>query len=255
MQLLPADGYMNPSSSTIGEQRQWKAHPLTLKGTLNEGDVRKGETTICKFLVLSRWHNEYGKAFNAKQFTLNLSTTHGEDLCKYASYAAYQTGSNKIFYLHEHFKSKVWAEVERTGFAADSTYQIPYRPPSQLRLIHLTRMVNVTETQYHRYQTHDDPSRHAELRSDGEFQMHFSVTFLSKFCCVRWLSRNFLRPKSNFLSLAQRGAARKNLANFCDAHLEAVASTARGPAEPPPPPVPCFDNANHRRLHVGRPRQ
>ena len=31
-----------------------------------------------------------------------------------------------------------------------------------------------------------------------EFQMHFSVTFLSKFCCVRWLSRNFLRPKSVF---------------------------------------------------------
>ena len=96
--LLPADGYMNPSSSTIDQQRQWKAHPLTLKGTLNEGDVRKGETTMCKFLVLSRWHNEYGKAFNAKQFTLNLSTTHGEDLSKYASYAAYITGSNKIFY-------------------------------------------------------------------------------------------------------------------------------------------------------------
>ena len=166
MQLLPADGYMNPCSSTIGEQRQWKAHPLTLKGTLNEGDVRKGETTMCKFLVDSRWCNEYGKAFNAKQFTLNLSTTHGEDLSKYASYAAYQTGSNKIFYLHEHFKSKVWAEVERTGFAEDSTFQIPYRPSSQLRLIHLTRMVNVTETQYHRYQAHDDPSRHAELRSD-----------------------------------------------------------------------------------------
>ena len=166
MGLLPADGYMNPSSSMIDQQRQWKAHPLTLKGTLNEGDVRKGEVIMCKFLTLSRWHNEYGKAFNAKQFTLNLSTTHGDDLSKYASYDAYTTGSNKIFYLHEHFKSKVWEEVERTGFAEDSTYQIPYRPSSQLRLIHLTRMVNVTETQYARFQAHNDPSRHAELRSD-----------------------------------------------------------------------------------------
>ena len=164
--LLPADGYMNPASSMIDQQRQWKAHPLTLKGTLNEGDVRKGENTMGKFLTLSRWHNEYGKAFNAKQFTLNLSTTHGDDLSKYASYDAYTTGSNKIFYLHEHFKSKVWEEVERTGFAEDSTYQIPYRPSSQLRLIHLTRMVNVTETQYARFQAHNDPTRHAELRSD-----------------------------------------------------------------------------------------
>ena len=123
--LLPADGYMNPSSSAIGEQRQWKAHPLTLKGTLNEGDVRKGETTMCKFLVDRRWCNEYGKAFNVKQFILHLSTTHGEDLSIFASYAAYQTGSNKIFYLHEHYKSKVWADVERTGFAEDSIFQIP----------------------------------------------------------------------------------------------------------------------------------
>ena len=164
--LLPADGYMNPSSSIIDQQRQWKAHPLTLKGTLNEGDVRKGEVTMSKFLTLSRWHNEYGKAFNAKQFTLNLSTTHGDDLSKFASYDAYITGSNKIFYLHEHFKSKVWAEVERTGFAEDSTYQIPYRPSSQLKLIHLTRMVNVTDVQYARFAMHNDASRHAELRSD-----------------------------------------------------------------------------------------
>ena len=41
--LLPADGYMNPASSVNDQQRQYKAHPLTLKGTLNEGDVRKGE--------------------------------------------------------------------------------------------------------------------------------------------------------------------------------------------------------------------
>ena len=157
---------MNPASSVNDQQRQYKAHPLTLKGTLNEGDVRKGENTMGKFLVHSRWHNEYGKAFNAKQFALNLSTTHGDDLVKYASYAAYLTGSNKIFYLHEHFKSKVWEEVERTGFAEDSTYQIPYRPSSQLKLIHLTRMVNVTEAQYARFQSHDDPTRHAELRPE-----------------------------------------------------------------------------------------
>ena len=164
--LLPADGYMNPSSSIIDQQRQWKAHPLTLKGTLNEGDVRKGEVIMSKFLTLSRWHNEYGKAFNAKQFTLNLSTTHGDDLSKYASYDAYITGSNKIFYLHEHFKSKVWAEVERTGFAEDSTHQIPYRPSSQLKLIHLTRMVNVTDVQYARFAMHNGASRHAELRPE-----------------------------------------------------------------------------------------
>ena len=75
IQTLPADGYMNPSSSPIAEQRQYKAHPLTLKGTLNEGDVRKGETTMGKFLADRRWCNEYGKAFNVKQFILHLSTT------------------------------------------------------------------------------------------------------------------------------------------------------------------------------------
>ena len=64
----------------------------------------------------------YHKAFNVKQFILHLSTTHGEDLSKFASYPAYLTGSNKIFYLHEHYKSKVWADVERTGFADDSIF-------------------------------------------------------------------------------------------------------------------------------------
>jgi hypothetical protein len=63
---------------------------------------------------------------------LNLSTTHAEDLCSYASYGAYLTGSNKIFYLHEHFKAVVWREVETTGFATDSTDQIPFRPAAQL---------------------------------------------------------------------------------------------------------------------------
>ena len=163
---LPADGYMNPCSSPVAEQRQYKAHPLTLKGTLNEGDVRKGETTMGKFLADRRWCNEYGKAFNVKQFILHLSTTHAVDLATFASYQAYLTGSNKIFYLHEYFKARVWADVERTGFAQDSLYQIPYRPTSQLKLVHLTTMVNVTETQYRRYQDHNDSVKHAELRHD-----------------------------------------------------------------------------------------
>ena len=164
--LLPADGYMNTCSSVVDQQLQWKAHPLTLKGTLNEGDVRKGEITMLKFLLTARWFNEYGKAYNAKQFCLNLSTTHGGDLCKFASYDAYITGSNKIFYLHEHFKAKVWVDVEKTGFAEESTYQIPYRPSSQLKLVHLTRMVYVTAAQHARYAAHADAFRHSELRPE-----------------------------------------------------------------------------------------
>ena len=62
---------------------------------------------MSKFLNQNRWFTEYGKAYNAKQFILNMSTTHAEDLCNFASYDAYLTGSNKIFYLHAHFKSKV----------------------------------------------------------------------------------------------------------------------------------------------------
>ena len=163
---LPADGYMNPCSSPVAAQRQYKAHPLTLKGTLNEGDVRKGETPMGKFLAEKRWCNEHGKAFNVKQFILHLSTTHAVDLATFASYPAYTTGSNKIFYLHEYFKSTVWSDVERTGSAHDTQYQIPYRPTSQLKLVHLTIMVNVTETQYRRYQDHNDSVKHAELRHD-----------------------------------------------------------------------------------------
>ena len=98
---------------------------------------------MAKFLEQHRWYTEYGKAYNSKQFMLNLSTTHAEDLCNYAPYDAYLTGSNKIFYLHEYFKAAVWRDVEITGFAADSTYQIPFRPSSQLKLLHLTTMVNV----------------------------------------------------------------------------------------------------------------
>ena len=161
---LPADGYMNNAPSPAAAQRQWKAHPLTLKGTLNEGDVRKGETTMGKFLTEKRWCNEHGKAYNAKQFSLQLSTTHAVDLITFASYPAYITGSNKIFYLHEYFKSTVWSDVERTGFAHDTQYQIPYRPTSQLKLVHLTTMVNVTESQQRRYHEHNDPLKHAELR-------------------------------------------------------------------------------------------
>ena len=161
---LPADGYMNTFTSSAEQQQQWEAHPLTLTGSLTEGDVRKGEYTMSKFLEQHRWYTEYGKAYNSKQFMLNLSTTHAEDLCNFASYDAYITGSNKIFYLHEHFKSAVWKDVENTGFAADSTYQIPFRPSSQLKLLHLTTMVNVTEAQFRRFADHDDPMRHAELR-------------------------------------------------------------------------------------------
>jgi len=105
--------------------------------------------------------------FNSKQFMLNLSTTHAEDLCNFASYNAYLTGSNKIFYLHEYFKTAVWREVEASGFATDSTYQIPFRPASQLKLIHLTRMANVTADQHAHYAQHADPLT-CTLRSDLE---------------------------------------------------------------------------------------
>ena len=94
---LPADGYMNPSSNVNQQQSQWLAHPLTLFGSLAEGDVRKGEYTMSKLLEHHRWFTEYRKAYNTKQFMLNLPTTHAEDLCSYASYDAYITGSNKIF--------------------------------------------------------------------------------------------------------------------------------------------------------------
>ena len=63
---------------------------------------------------------ELGRAYNSKQFLLKLSTTHAEDLCNCASYDAYITGSNKIFYLHEYFKHALWKRVEDTGFAAES---------------------------------------------------------------------------------------------------------------------------------------
>ena len=76
---------------------------MTLIGSLIEGDVRKDEYTMPKLLDRHRWFTEYGNAYNTKQFMLNLSTTHAKGLCSYASYDAYLTGSNKIFYLREHF--------------------------------------------------------------------------------------------------------------------------------------------------------
>ena len=57
-------------------------------------------------------------------------------------------------------------EVEKTGFAEHSTYQIPFRPPSQLKLVHLTKMVYVTDVQYARYAMHADASQNAELRPE-----------------------------------------------------------------------------------------
>ena len=161
---LPADGFVNTFTTTADQLDQWEAYPLTLTGSLNEGDVRKGEFTMSKFLNHHRWYTECGKVYNSKQFMPNLSTTHAEDLCNYASYDAYFTGSNKIFYLHEYFKAVVWREVETTGSATDSTYQIPFRPASQLKLIHPTRMANVTADQHARYALHAGANTHAPLR-------------------------------------------------------------------------------------------
>ena len=73
------------------QHNQWEGHPLTLTGSLNEGDVQKGEFTMSKFLNQNRRFTEYGKVYNAKQFMLSLSTTHAEDLCNFASYDAYLT--------------------------------------------------------------------------------------------------------------------------------------------------------------------
>jgi hypothetical protein len=58
---LPADGYMNTFKTTVEQPNQWEAHPLTLTGSLNEGDVRKGEFTMSKFLNHHRWYTEYDK--------------------------------------------------------------------------------------------------------------------------------------------------------------------------------------------------
>ena len=62
---------------------------------------------MSKFLEHNRWFTEYGKAYNTKQFLLNLPKAHAEGICSYASYDAYITGSNKILYLHEYFKQAV----------------------------------------------------------------------------------------------------------------------------------------------------
>ena len=103
---LPHDGYINSKNNAAEQNAQWEAYPLTLHGSLAEGDIRKGEVTIQNYIRNCRWFNEYGKAYNLKQFRLNLFTTHAADLCEYASYQAYIAGSNKIFYLHDFFKQK-----------------------------------------------------------------------------------------------------------------------------------------------------
>ena len=58
-QLL-ADGFMN-TFTPADQLAQWEAHPLTLTESLNEGDARKGEFTMSKFLNHHRWYTEYGK--------------------------------------------------------------------------------------------------------------------------------------------------------------------------------------------------
>lgn len=52
---LPADGYMNTATTPAQQFSQWKAHPLSLVGSLTEGDVRKGEYTMSKYLDQNRW--------------------------------------------------------------------------------------------------------------------------------------------------------------------------------------------------------
>lgn len=45
----------------------------------------------------------------------------------------------------------------------DSTFQIPFRPYAQLKLLHLTTMVNVTEALFIRDMSYDCPIAHPEL--------------------------------------------------------------------------------------------
>ena len=73
---MPHDGYINAKVDPMEQKTQWIAHLLTLHGSLAEGDVRKGEITIQDFLRKYRWFTEYGKAYNLKEFRLNLPTTH-----------------------------------------------------------------------------------------------------------------------------------------------------------------------------------
>ena len=87
---------------------------MTLIGSLIKGDVRKGEYTMSKLLEHHRWFTEYRKAYNTKQFMLNLPTKHTEDLCRYASYDAYLTGSNKMLYLHEYLNMRCGVELRKS---------------------------------------------------------------------------------------------------------------------------------------------
>ena len=148
----PQDGYVNTKVDPAEQKYQWVAHPLILHRSLAEGDVRKGEINAQDFIRKYRWFNEYGKAYNLKEFRLNLSTTPASDLREYASYEAYITGSNKIFYLHEYLKAAIWRDVEALLLmCVPPTFQIPFRPEPQLKLLHLTKMVNVPEALYDRY--------------------------------------------------------------------------------------------------------
>ena len=68
------------------------------------------------------------------------------------------------FILHEYFKAAVWRAVEALDPpVTDSTFQIPFRPSAQLKLLHLTTMVNVTEALFLRYMLHDCSTAHPEL--------------------------------------------------------------------------------------------
>ena len=50
--------------------------------------------------------------------------------------------------------------MEALDPATDSTFQIPFRPAAQLKLLHLTTMVNVTEALFLRYMSYDCPISH-----------------------------------------------------------------------------------------------
>jgi len=71
---------MNTVTLTVAQpdrqHDQWEGHPLTSAGSLNEGDVRKGELTMPKFLNQNRWFAEYGKVYNAKHARETVHTQH-----------------------------------------------------------------------------------------------------------------------------------------------------------------------------------
>ena len=120
---LPHDGYINAKVDPMEQKTQWIAHLLTLHGSLAEGDVRKGEITIQDFLRKYRWFTEYGKAYNLKEFRLNLPTTHASDLCEYASYQAYITGTT----MRRHTRSSCLVQMPAPFRQTSPSY--PARKP------------------------------------------------------------------------------------------------------------------------------